>query len=53
MDNNATIEMQCGWASCTVQVTAEELKTKNFVPCPNCPEGGVDLMHARRHSDGF
>ncbi|WP_433858208.1 hypothetical protein [Streptomyces kronopolitis] len=45
------IIMQCGWASCDVKVTPEQWRTLNFVPCPTCPEGGVDLIHARRHGD--
>jgi hypothetical protein len=43
--------MQCGACSGTVVVTLVDLRQKDSVPCPHCVDGGVDLIHARRHGD--
>lgn len=45
------VHMQCGACSGPVLVTEEQWKKNNYMPCPDCPEGGVDLIHARRHGD--
>jgi hypothetical protein len=47
------MEMQCGGCSGNVTVTQEQWRKDNFVPCPSCPDSGVDLIHARRHADDF
>lgn len=43
--------MQCGACSGTVLVIERDRKRLDSVPCPHCPDGGVDLAHARRHGD--
>lgn len=45
------MDMQCGWCSADVKVTEEQMRTARTVPCTTCNEGGVDLVHARRHSN--
>ncbi|WAB08861.1 hypothetical protein SEA_SUCCESS_82 [Streptomyces phage Success] len=45
------IPMTCGGCEGEVLVTPEQWHNWNTVPCPHCPDGGVDLIHARRHAD--
>jgi hypothetical protein len=46
--------MQCGGCSKDIEVSEEQYRTLNVVACvtENC-DGGVDLVHARRHADDF
>lgn len=43
--------MQCGSCSGEVIVMEEQMKTQSVAPCLNCLDGGVDLAHARAHSN--
>ncbi len=45
------VPMTCGACGGVVLVTVEQWRQENTVPCPACPDGGVDLVHARRHAD--
>ncbi|QBZ73417.1 hypothetical protein SEA_HEATHER_47 [Streptomyces phage Heather] len=47
----ATTVMQCGGCSGEVTVTQAQWRKESVIPCPHCPDGGVDLIHARRHAD--
>lgn len=43
--------MHCGACGGLVQVTEKQWRRDSFAVCPGCPDGGVDLVHARRHAD--
>jgi hypothetical protein len=45
------VHMHCGGCDGLVLVTREQWKREISAPCTNCPDGGVDLVHARRHAD--
>jgi hypothetical protein len=43
--------MDCGACSGTVKVALVDWRLKDSVPCPHCPDGRIDLAHARAHAD--
>lgn len=45
------IIMTCGACDGTIPVTKGQWRNQDFAPCPNCEDGGADLIHARAHSD--
>jgi hypothetical protein len=51
MDDIAIVS--CGWCSGQLVITRAQWENDTHAACPNCPEGGADLIHARRHADGF
>lgn len=47
------ISMQCGACGGEILVTEGQWKYQDTAPCPHCPDGGADLVHARQHADEF
>jgi hypothetical protein len=52
-DYTQVVPMTCGACDGTVKVVQRDWRRETSVPCPHCPDGGVDLVHARRHADDF
>ncbi|WP_329550367.1 hypothetical protein OG548_08105 [Streptomyces sp. NBC_01356] len=47
------IIMTCGGCGGEIPITEEQWWKLRVAPCPDCPDGGADLVHARRHADEF
>lgn len=51
MNEQGFITVSCGACGRDLKVTREQWENDNVADCPDCPDGGADLAHARRHAD--